>query len=320
MAALASTSAGAARLMQREVSFPVAGAKLYGTLSRPDARRLVPAVLLLAGPAIQSRDYEARIAPVKVQAELAELLASSGVAALRYDRRGLGRSTGDGRQTSLAQYVSDAAQAIEFLRTQPGIDAGRLAVAGHSEGALIAAALCARDRRLQGLLLLAAPAKRGSEVMDDVRRRTLREAGVPEERIGEVDQMQGMVYRAARTGRGWERVPEEARRAASTAWFRDIIDYDPLAILRTVRQPVLILHGSLDQVVDVTQADLSLSALREGGNRRVTLVKVPSVNHLLARARSTGSPREYSELPDKHIARPVREGVRSFVKDVLRWR
>src|SRR6185436_19894676 len=91
--------------------------------------------------------------------ELAEMLAGLGVLSLRYDRRGKGRSTGDSR-AAFAEHVDDAAAALALLQGKVG-EGGRVILIGHSEGALLAAALAARTPSLGGLVLLSAPSKKG---------------------------------------------------------------------------------------------------------------------------------------------------------------
>ena len=65
-------------------------------------------------------------------------LARRGVAALIYDKRGVGASTGDWQQAGFEELVGDASAAVETLRSRPRIAADRVGVHGHSQGGTIA--------------------------------------------------------------------------------------------------------------------------------------------------------------------------------------
>src|SRR4029079_12962549 len=57
------------------------------------------------------------------------------------------------------------------------------------------------------------------------------------------------------TDKTWEGIPPEMRRAAETPWFRSFLAFDPAAVMKDVRQPVLIISGDLDKQIPATHAD-----------------------------------------------------------------
>ena len=69
-----------------------------------------------------------------------------GIAVLRVDDRGVGKSTGSFAVATTTDFMLDAQAALKFLRSRKGIDARRTGLLGHSEGALVAALLAAKDR------------------------------------------------------------------------------------------------------------------------------------------------------------------------------
>jgi len=85
---------------------------------------------------------------------------------------------------------------------------------------------------------------------------------------------------------------------AATPWFRYFAMYDPAPTLAKVSRPVLAVDGELDLQVPV---DLNLPAieraLKAGGNRDVTIAKLPKLNHLFQTSQ-TGSPTEYGAIPE----------------------
>ena len=86
--------------------------------------------------------------PVGNMRQLAELLSDRGVASLRYDKVGTGK-TGLGpyeqRRTDVvsATYTSGAKVAVRFLAEQPGTDKARIAVYALGEGTIHAMSLAA---------------------------------------------------------------------------------------------------------------------------------------------------------------------------------
>ncbi|MBU6367950.1 MAG: alpha/beta hydrolase, partial [Gemmatimonadetes bacterium] len=134
------------------------GTVLAGTLLRPagDAGRR-GAVLLLSGSGAQDRDGARPELPgYRPLAELAAAFARAGVVTLRLDDRGTGGSGGRlaGRTTDDA--ARDAAAAVRWLRAHPAVAPGRVALAGHSEGALAAMLAARADPAVCALVLLGA--------------------------------------------------------------------------------------------------------------------------------------------------------------------
>ena len=135
----------AATAAERPVQLARDFGTLYGTLRTPDDGAST-VVLLVAGSGPTDRDGNN---PLGVGAGtyklLAEALDEAGIASLRYDKRAIGSSRLDDASTladlTFDMYVDDAAALADYLA---GEGFGRVVVAGHSEGALIA--LCAAQR------------------------------------------------------------------------------------------------------------------------------------------------------------------------------
>ena len=109
---------------------------LAGTLTVPNGTGPFPAVVLLSDYGPQNRD--AQYGKYEIFSSLAYSLSRQGIAVLRLDDRGVGESGGSGGAATTATRVSDAQAALNYLRTQPAIDASRLGVIGHGEGGNVA--------------------------------------------------------------------------------------------------------------------------------------------------------------------------------------
>ncbi|MFD4180104.1 alpha/beta hydrolase family protein [Rhodococcus sp. NPDC058514] len=148
-----------------EITFASGDVTLHGSLRIPDGTSgPVPAALLLAGSGPTDRNGDSALMPGSIGTlrYLAETLADAGFASLRYDKLGSGETglgpyeVEDVAGLGFSTFVDAAADGLAYLAAQPNIDAGRLLVIGHSEGALVGLALAVADDTpaLAGLGLL----------------------------------------------------------------------------------------------------------------------------------------------------------------------
>ena len=99
----------------------------------------------------------------------------------------------------------------------------------------------------------------------------------------------------------------------SNPWMRFFLGHDPLPTVRRVRCPVLVMQGATDHQVDPAQAAELAKALREGGNRDVTLNVLPGTNHLFL-ADTSGDPAGYAALAEKEIRPAVLDSITGWLK------
>jgi len=150
---------------EEEVNFASSGAgvTLAGTLTLPKGSGPFPAVLLIAGSGPQDRDnFIANHRPFLV---IADALTRRGIAVLRYDKRGVGKSTGNTDAATTMDLAADAAAALAYLKSSKEVDPARIGLLGHSEGAIIAPYLARSSKDVAWLVLLAAPATNGQDTL-----------------------------------------------------------------------------------------------------------------------------------------------------------
>ena len=287
------------------------GVKLSGTLTLPKGPGPFPAVVLIAGSGPQARDEN--LLGHKVFLVLADGLTRQGLAVLRYDKRGIGRSSGDAFAATTADFASDAAAAVACLRSRPDVDPRRVGLIGHSEGGEIAPMVAAKDPSLAFIVMMAGPGVSGRELIpEQARRIALANGASPAEadRISALERQAAEAVAGAKTsaeakikvravldGADPKPSPQAADAAMQMAgldWMRFFLAYDPAPTLREVRVPVLALNGSLDLQVPASQ---NLPPIRAAlaGDRDVTVIEMPGLNHLFQHA-STGSPVEYGAI------------------------
>ena len=190
---------------------------------------------------------------------------------------------------------------------------------GYGEGGPIVLTAAAREDRIRGIGLLAAPGRPGREFALEQQTLALERMKQPAADREAKIALQTRVLDAVISGKGWEALSAELRYQADTPWFKSWLLFDPARVIERLEQPMLILHGALDQETPVTHAD-RLDALgrsrRKIGDTHTRKIVVPGVNHLLVRA-DTGQVDEYATLSDRALAADVTTAIVSWLNATL---
>ena len=267
--------------------------ELAGELTMPRGGGPFKAVILITGSGPQDRNEA--IAGHKPFLVLSDYLTRKGFAVLRYDDRGIGKSTGDFAAAALPDFAADAVAAFEWLSTRPEIDTANIGFLGHSEGGYIAPV--AAGRVPAGFMIfLAGTAKRLlPDVIETQTSDILRSQNQP----------QATIFRAVSQVRALTRILKAAKSATeaknqlarylesegftpsqirtnldlwATNWGMGYADYDPLPALKSFNGPVLALFGSTDLQVSAREnAPETTTALQ---NSQSEVVIFPGLNHL----------------------------------------
>jgi dipeptidyl aminopeptidase/acylaminoacyl peptidase len=314
----------------------VPGVQLAATVTLPAGAGPFPAVVFVPGSGPHDRDET--IVGHRPFLVIADYLARRGIASVRYDDRGVGKSTGDFGRATLADLADDAEAAVRFARTVPGVAPDRVGILGHSEGGLIGPMVAARSRDVAFVVMLAGPGVPLDSLLLLQGAATARAEGVPATTITTGTAMRHRLFAAVR-GAGdsadaaarvqaalQESLAGEspATRDSAAALprpmvgqllspsFRYLVRYDPGPALRQVRVPVLALDGTLDTQVPAAE-DLAAvaAALKAGGNRDFETVALPGLNHLFQTAR-TGAPSEYATT-DETVAPAAMERIAAWI-------
>lgn len=313
------------------------GVKLAGTLTVPRGEGPFPAVVLVSGSGPQDRNEE--LLGHKPFLILSDRLTRAGVAVLRYDDRGVGKSTGDFARATSPDFANDAEGAVTFLRQQPKVRPDLVGIAGHSEGGLIAPMVAARSGEVAFIVLLAGPGVPGSEVLLRQVREGAMAEGAPQAVIEAMAEGMKHIVEAIRSNADLEAfrapaerilraqlglAPEAAVPAAAvqamraqlnTDWFRFFLDYDPAEALAKVNVPVLVLQGELDRQVN---AEVNVAAIRNAlqHNQQVRVEVLPGLNHLFQPAK-TGGGSEYAQIEttmDERVPALVAEWINGLAR------
>lgn len=254
----------AATYSSKDIAFSSAdGIALAGTMTTPNTpagRR--PAVVLVHGSGAADRDET--LGPNKIFLQLANALSNSGYVVVRYDKRGVGKSGGrpvnENRRELL---LADTAAAVAFAAAQPEVDAHRIVVLGHSEGAELAPSLAITDPAVHAIVLLGAPALPLDQIL--VQQLTRDATGADYERL--------------RTAARKRNAEIGASTLPSDAWMQSSFIVDPATEIARVPCPILILQGGKD--IQVLAKDLPrLVDAARSTKRDLTVRVLPLDNHL----------------------------------------
>ena len=299
---------------------------LDGTLTVPEGKGPFPAVVLITGSGPQNRDEE--IFGHKPFLVLADHLTRRGIAVLRYDDRGVGKSTGSFASATSEDFAGDAWTAWQTLSARPEIDAKRLGLLGHSEGGLIAPMLAASHGEIAFVVMLAGTGVTGEQVMLAQAAAIMKASGAPAETIAANTDLQKQVFAILREETSMARIVErlgaipagskEASAAlvkqSASPWLRFFATYDPAPALAKVRCPVLAIAGERDlQVLSAQNLPAIGAALAQGGNQNHTVLELPGLNHLFQSAR-TGLPTEYAQI-EETMASAALDTITTWIRE-----
>jgi len=293
----------------QHVTFPAEDAAIAGTLFVPQGQGPFPAIVLLHGSNPGERGFYQLYA---------HHFALQGIAALAYDRRGSGASTGSADST-LEQRARDAAAAIEFLRGRPGIDSERVGLWAFSNGTWSAPMIAARMTPVAFMVLTGAAGVSGADSETHRKLTELRGWGIGPTVLDEVQRAWRSAY-ACIAGGQWpdDVTPAEydaliarlhddpslaavplAEYAVANPWLAPIppnipaaelqrnagrvgdLAYDPAEDYARIGCPVLFLVGENDPNTPAAAAGRISDALARCGNRRSVVEVVPGAGHYI---------------------------------------
>lgn len=288
---------------------------LAGTLSLPQKEGHFPAVILITGSGPQNRDEE--LLGHKPFLVLADYLTKKGIAVLRFDDRGVAKSTGDFKSATTMDFAKDVKAGVDYLKTRKEILKNKIGLIGHSEGGLIAPIVAANSKDINFIVLLAGTGIRGDKLLLLQKEKIERQMGVPEKEIQKAQEIFKGAYEMVLIStendsnlkskinsyfkvQFGDKLNEgqisEITSQITSPWFVSFLKFDPETVLQKVECPVLALNGDKDfQVPSDVNIDAIKKALAKGGNKNVTTKVVPNLNHLFQECK-TGLMNEYETI------------------------
>lgn len=296
---------------------------LSGTLSLPKTGDDFPVVILISGSGPQDRD-EALFGH-KPFLVISDYFTNHGIAVLRYDDRGIGQSEGDFKMATSADFATDVESAIAYLKTRKEVNKNKIGLVGHSEGGLIAPIVASQSKDVSFIVLLAGTGLRGDKVLLFQQELIAKASGISALEMDKSKRINAKLFEMviksddnqklktaltdlinqALTNDSSARLPKGMKQEAFVSmqvsqilspWMQYFLKYDPSMALEGVKCPVLAINGEKDlQVSPKENLTAIKNALAKGGNKRVTTIEFPGLNHLFQECTS-GLPGEYAEI------------------------
>jgi len=301
---------------------------LAGTLTIPQSQKPAPAVLLIPGMGPADRDCTLPGGNHKLFLVFADYLTQHGIAVLRYDKRGVGKSTGKFDLTVTTQDLAgDVLAGVEYLKTCTKINAKQIGLIGHSEGGIIASIIASQSKDIAFAVLLAPAVATGTEEVLDLVALQLQADGATQDLITryrfarkqlmdlakqEPDpvkaegQMHGVFENYWRTLSESQKSESEKLLFAicstnandtiamiNSPWSRYYLACDTSALFKRITVPVLTLMGELDFIAfPKIIAPIVEHGFKQASNTDHTIVEFPKLNHWFQECK-TGALAEY---------------------------
>jgi len=307
----------------------------YGaTLTIPKGKTKVPAVILITGSGQQDRDET--LFGHKPFLVIADYLTRNGIAVLRVDDRGIGKTTGDVRDATSKDFSTDVLAGIDFLKTRTEINSGAIGLVGHSEGSMIALLAAGNNKDVSFIVSLAGPGVKGREIMLSQNAHVLKKMLLNDTVISKVIELRSMiadvlaseVYISTAKQKimanltiwmanqdsltkvgagfifqngGWTSNGagyDLFMNQMKSPWMKYFIAFDPKTALVNVNCPMLVLNGEKDMQVF---CDLNINGFRSIAKdlkkTNMEFYKFAELNHFFQHCK-TGEMDEFSQIEE----------------------
>ena len=288
--------AGSLSATEEDVILNTATGDIHGKLLLPDSTTTAPLVIIIAGSGPTDMDgntlgSDFRNNSLKL---LAEALAREGIASLRYDKRGIGKShaaAAGEEELRFEHYIDDAAAWADMFADDERFCT--VAIAGHSEGSLIGKVAAQKSKTVKAYISIAGCGSPAYEVIEE------QLAAQPEQ----VRREAAAINSELREGRTVEDVPgylaalyRKSVQPYLISWFK----YNPAKEIAKLKIPVLILQGEKDIQVGVKEAEkLRMARILS------SYYTIPDMNHVLKHCTSNDMVSQLETYRNPHL--PVKE-------------
>lgn len=313
---------------------------LSGTLTKPVGNASsFPAIILISGSGPQNRDEQ--IGNHKPFAVIADYFTRNGYLVLRYDDRGVGKSTGKFSGATSADFAKDVEGALHFLMNRSDVNKKQVGLIGHSEGGMIAPMVASTRKDVAFIILLAGPGIPVQELMVEQNIALFRNAGIDSVQANLYGNMYRKITQTILNGKDSVKVQQQltaliqqhvsgmdksfvnllnlqtptnveayAKNMAeemNDSWMRYFLQHDPQPVLKKVRAHILALNGEKDiQVL----ANSNISGIEKSLKKGVALSYktriLPGLNHLFQHCASC-SVQEYLQLEETFSEQTLKE-------------
>ncbi len=279
---------------EREIAIPVEGGNIYGSLTYPKVHDINdPIAIIVAGSGPTNRNGNTPLIEQKINnlKDIAHYLANNGILSIRYDKRGVGKSSYlvDSKTPTFGQYREDILQVIEYIKSNLGREADQIFLIGHSEGATLSIMAAQKVNDLAGLILLAGPGYKQETLLRNQLKRQNKmlyendKIDSEDILVKALDDLIKAIQNNKKFNIDDYNIPDDFKniylslnnqREFSSQWLKT----DPANLLSKVNIPTCIIQGSNDQQVSEEDAKRLSKAVDD---EIETYKYMEGINHLL---------------------------------------
>ena len=234
---------------------------------------------------------------------LAEELALKGIASLRFDKRGVGKSQSakvDESDMRFEIFSNDVVGWVDLLKSDKRFS--KIVLLGHSEGSLLCI-LAAQKGKVDGLVSVAGAGRPIDKIMKEQLKPKL-----PQNLMDESDRILDslrMGVTVANVSQGLMLLYRPSVQPYVISWVK----YDPAVELAKLNMPILLVQGTLDLQVPVEEAKIL-----EAANPKARLLMIDNMNHILKECK----PDEQSNLATyQQPGLPLMPGLVDAISDFV---
>ncbi|MBE8726593.1 alpha/beta hydrolase family protein [Flavobacterium hungaricum] len=311
-----------------------------GTLTIPQGKKKYPLAILISGTGRHDRNYT--YSGRKSFAVLADYLAKHGIASLRVDDRGIGKTTGDFEASTTGDFADDVEAQIAYLKSDKNIDASHIGLIGHSEGGMIASIVSSRNKDVKFMISLSGVGVSGLDMLNLQNTAILKSYNFSDKVVAKQMEMYNIMFKVVYdTKDGESAQPEMAVKLkewmqqqdsttlkevqmwdgreqtflyrygkdADRSWYRYTIHYKPENYLPKITIPVMVANGDKD--IQVPAVENINSFKKYLGTKDLTTKIYPGLNHMYQHCK-TCTQKEVSEL-DEVFAVEVMDDISKWI-------
>ena len=279
---------------------------IHGSLMLPKGETPCPVVIIIAGSGPTDMDGNTIIAGMKNNSllYLAQELAANGIASVRYDKRGIGKSTAAGSKEEdlrFGHYIEDATMWADKLAGDDRFS--KVCIAGHSEGSLIGMVAAKRSKAVRGYISIAGYGSPAYEILEKQLQ------GQPVQ----IQEESAAICKELREGRTVEQVPfylaslyRQSVQPYLISWFA----YNPAVEIAKLNIPVLILQGDKDIQVSTEEADKLYAS-----QPAATLHIIKDMNHVLKQCGTTDAKQQIATYSNPTL--PINPQLTEYITNFL---
>lgn len=294
-------------VIEKSVTFANGDVHLSGSLLLPEGKGPFPAVVLIQGAGPEPRSASRFMAEVFIQ---------NGTAALIYDKRGVGSSSGDWQTSSFEDLAGDAVAGVNYLLTQPIISKPHIGLMGSSQGGWIAPMAALLSTNVSFVIVKSAAGV--SPEREELERTELLmndrgfTAAETQDALGLYKRMIDYAF----TGNGWEQLSAAQEKAShekwggfgifpkDSWWFKFIklnFRHDPIPVLQKLHCPVLVIFGGKDPNLPVDVSVLNVSKALASAPSGSLVVVFPKAGHDLRDVPTPGEPWAFGKFATGYL-------------------